>query len=218
MNIFNWHKYNSNFSLIKKIVKFNKKNKFNFIESGIYNHIRDLFCLSLILAYFKKRKKKISILDFGSNLIPYSNLINKINLKNYKISIYDPFSKKRYLKKKNIEIFKEEKLLKKKWDMVNFGSSIQYLQNLNSLNKINFHSTLAILITHTPISLSRKYISKQINSKNLNQNIHSLNEVMQFFKKKKFKLEFKSRNENKYISAKTKYKTFSMNLLFLKNE
>tara|TARA_Y100000590_G_scaffold455485_1_gene604225 strand:+ start:220 stop:876 length:657 start_codon:yes stop_codon:yes gene_type:complete len=218
MNIFNWHKYNSNFLLLKKIVKFNKKNKFNFIESGIYNHIRDLFCLSLILAYFKKRKKKISILDFGSNLIPYSNLINKINLKNYKISIYDPFSKKRYLKKKNIEIFKEEKLLKKKWDMVNFGSSIQYLQNLNSLNKINFHSTLAILITHTPISLSRKYISKQINSKNLNQNIHSLNEVMQFFKKKKFKLEFKSRNENKYISAKTKYKTFSMNLLFLKNE
>ena len=218
MNIFNWNKYNSNFLLLKKIVKFNKKNKFNFIESGIYNHIRDLFCLSLILAYFKKRKKKISILDFGSNLIPYSNLINKINLKNYKISIYDPFSKKRYLKKKNIEIFKEEKLLKKKWDMVNFGSSIQYLQNLNSLNKINFHSTLAILITHTPISLSRKYISKQINSKNLNQNIHSLNEVMQFFKKKKFKLEFKSRNENKYISAKTKYKTFSMNLLFLKNE
>lgn len=216
MNIFNWHKYNSNLSLINKIVKFNKKNKFNYVESGLYNHVRDLFCISIILTYFKKNKKKVNLLDFGSNLTPYSNLKNKINFNNFRISIYDPFYKKKISKKNNIEIFNEKKLLKKKWDIVNFGSSIQYLDDINTLNDINFKSTLAILITHTPVSLSKKYIAKQINNKNLFQNIHSFNKIVKFFKSKKFSLEFKSRNENKYISAKTKNKTYSVNLLFLK--
>tara|TARA_Y100000590_G_C15747227_1_gene1022597 strand:- start:7852 stop:8502 length:651 start_codon:yes stop_codon:yes gene_type:complete len=216
MNIFNWHKYNSNFSLIKKIVKFNKKNKFNYVESGLYNHVRDLFCVSIILTYFKKNKKKVKILDYGSNLIPYSNLENKIDLNNYKISIFDPFNKKKISRNSNIEISSDKKILKKKWDIINFGSSIQYLDDLNILNEINFKYTLAILITHTPLSLSKTYVAKQKNNKNLNQNIYSFQKVVKFFKNKKLSLEFKSRNENKYISAKTKCKTFSMNLLFLK--
>ncbi len=216
MNIFNWHKYNSNLSLIKKIVKFNKKNKFNYVESGLYNHVRDLFCVSIILTYFKKNKKKVKILDYGSNLTPYSNLENKIDLNNYKISIFDPFNKKKISRYNNIEIFSDKKILKKKWDIINFGSSIQYLDDLNILNDINFKNTLAILITHTPLSLSKTYIAKQKNSKNLNQNIHSFQKVVKYFKNQKLNLEFKSRNENKYISAKTKCKTFSMNLLFLK--
>ena len=216
MNIFNWNKYNSNFLLLKKIVKYNKKNKFNILESGLYNHVRDLYCLTLILTHLKKNKKKIKVLDFGSNLAPYSNLVNKINLKNFKISIYDPFNKKDYSRFDNIEIFKNKKLLKKRWDIINFGSSIQYIDNLNILNDINFTSTITILITHTPISLSKSYIANQKNNKNLEQNIYSFDLLKKFFNRKKFKLYFKSRNENKYISAKTKFKTFSMNLLFLK--
>ena len=56
MKKYNWQNYNfkSN-KLSKKIINFNKKHKFNFIEQNIYNHIRDIFCLVLILS--KKGKK-----------------------------------------------------------------------------------------------------------------------------------------------------------------
>ena len=54
MNNFNWANYNNNISLFKKLSKFNKKNKFNYIENGLYNHVRDIFCLSLILTKIKK--------------------------------------------------------------------------------------------------------------------------------------------------------------------
>ena len=53
MNNFNWAYYNNNISLFKKLSKFNKKNKFNYIENGLYNHVRDIFCLSLILTKIK---------------------------------------------------------------------------------------------------------------------------------------------------------------------
>ena len=217
MNNFNWTNYNNNISLFKKLSKFNKKNKFNYIENGFYNHVRDIFCLSLILTKIKKSKEKIKVLDYGSNRLSYSNLTNKLNIRKFKFFVYDPFCKKNSkFSNPNISFFNREDGLKKKWDMVNFGSSIQYLNKLDVLKKINFYNTKVILITHTPFSLSKKYLSAQKNNKNLFQNIHSLNEILNFFKRKKFKLVFKSRNEDKYISAKSKFKTYSLNLLFLK--
>ncbi len=216
MNIFNWNKYNSNSKLIKKLTNFNKKNKFNYLESGLYNHIRDIFCLIIILFFYKKNKKKLNVLDYGSNLLTYSNLVNKINLNNFNFSIYDPFIKKNIINTKKIRIFSNIKKLNNKWDVINFGSSIQYLDNINSLNYINFKSTKAVLITHTPISLSKSYITQQLNNKNLKQNIYSLKKIVSFFRKKKFELNFKSRNKDNFIAAKKKYKTYSLNLLFLK--
>mgnify|MGYP001239379004 CR=1 FL=1 len=217
MNIFNWNKYNSNLKLVKKLLNYNKKNKFNYLEDGLYNHIRDLFCLSSVLTFnYISKTKKLNILDYGSNLISYSNLSNKINLNNFKISIFDPFNKNNKFKIKNVKIYKNANSLKKKWDMINFGSSIQYINNLELLNKINFNHTKVILITHTPFSLDNRYQSKQINNKNLIQNIYPYSKIISFFNKKKFKLIFKSRNEDKYISAFQKYKTFSLNLLFIK--
>tara|TARA_B100001029_G_scaffold177546_1_gene182434 strand:+ start:773 stop:1429 length:657 start_codon:yes stop_codon:yes gene_type:complete len=217
MNIFNWDKYNSNLKLIKKLINYNKKNKFNYLEAGLYNHIRDLFCITLILISYKNNKdKRLNILDYGSNMLTYANIANKINLNNYNFSIYDPFNKKKLKKNNNFRIFNDEKYLNNKWDIVNFGSSIQYIDNINLLNKVSFKTTKAILITHTPFSLFKSYVSKQTNNKNLNQKIHSYNDILTFFKKKKFILKFKSRNKDKYISSKKKYKTFSMNLLFIK--
>lgn len=213
MSKYNWIKYNSKISLIKKINNYNKENIFNYFEKGHYNHTRDMLCLCLVL--FKKNKKKVNLLDYGSNLLTYANLTNKINLKNYNISIFDPFCKTQ-LYKNNIYIFSDEKKLDKKWDIVNFGSSIQYIDNLDRLNKINFKKTNLILITHTPISSKFSYKAKQLNSKNLYQNIYSFKELNDYFNKKKFKLIFKSRNEDKFISAKQKCKTYSANLLFLK--
>ncbi len=215
MNSFNWINYNNNVQLLKKINNHNKLNKFNIIEKGIYNHIRDLFCISLVFNS-KLNKKKISVLDYGSNEIVYANLINKIDLKNFKFYIFDPFLKSKIKKIKNITLFKNEKLLKKKWHYINFGSSIQYLENLDNLKIINYKYVKTVLITHTPFSMKKKYIAKQTNNKNLFQNIHSYKKIISFFKKNKLNLVFKSRNLDKQISSKKKYKTYSLNLLFLK--
>ena len=84
MNSFNWINYNNNIQLLKKINNHNKKNKFNLIEEGIYNHIRDIFCLTII-SINKKNKQKIRVLDYGSNKIVYANLLNKINIKDFEI-------------------------------------------------------------------------------------------------------------------------------------
>ena len=93
MHNFNWTNYNNNISLFKKLSKFNKKNKFNYIENGFYNHVRDIFCLSLILTKIKKSTEKIKVLDYGSNRLSYSNLTNKLNIRKFKFFVYDPFCK-----------------------------------------------------------------------------------------------------------------------------
>ena len=159
---YNWSKYNSKIDLIKKINKYNRDNIFNYLEKGHYNHTRDILCLCLVL--LNKNKKIIHLLDYGSNLLVYANLKNKIELKKIKISIFDPFYKKKK-NKKNIEIFSDEKKLKRNWDIVNFGSSIQYLDNLEKLNKINFIKTKLTLIPHTPVSSTFSYKTKQLNTK-----------------------------------------------------
>ncbi len=51
-----WQKYNLNKNkLIKKIANYNKKNKVNFLESGHYNHIRDI--LALLISTIDKKIK-----------------------------------------------------------------------------------------------------------------------------------------------------------------
>ena len=59
MSNYKWEKYNiKNMKLAKKFISLNKKNKFNFIEKGLYNHVRDILCLSLLIN--KKKKIKCS--------------------------------------------------------------------------------------------------------------------------------------------------------------
>ena len=219
MSNYSWSKYNlHNEKLSSKIIKFNQLNNVNFIEEGIYNPTRDIFSLSLIFI----NKKKIKVLDYGSNILALSNLKSKINTRFIEFSIYDPF----YQKIKSIKPFKinfinqQIKLKKKKFDIINFGSSIQYIENLNILNKqINFKTVKRILITHTPFSIKNKYVSKQTNHKNLIQNIYTLSYIKFFFKTKGFQLIFKSRNQDKYIACKNmKSKTYSLNLIFEKNK
>jgi len=219
MSNYSWSKYNlHNEKLSSKIIKFNQLNNVNFIEEGIYNHIRDIFSLSLIFI----NKKKIKVLDYGSNILALSNLKSKINTKFIEFSIYDPF----YQKTKSIKPFKinfinhQKELKKKKFDIINFGSSIQYIENLNILNEqINFKTVKRILITHTPFCNKSNYITKQTNHKNLIQNIYTLLYIKHFFKNKGFQLVFKSRNHDKYIACKNmKSKTYSLNLIFEKNK
>jgi len=217
-----WKKYNfKRNNLIKTIVKHNAEHNFNYFEKNNYNHVRDLFALTL--AQLNSNKKKIyNILDYGSNLLTISNLINKIDTNNFFFSIYDPFNdnffKKIFLKKINYEIFnKENQFIKKKFDLINFGSTIQYQENFfKNLQSLNLIKTKFIIITSTPISLERTYFCKQSNHTNLTQKIYSYNSIIKNFKKKNFKLIFKSVNDNKYIGCKkNRYKTLSLNLIFL---
>lgn len=221
MSKYSWSKYNKiSTKLSSKLIRFNDLNAVNFIEDGLYNHIRDIFCLTILFKNKKNRKTKI--LDYGSNLLALSNIKSKINTKLFDFTIYDPFYSKKYQdfnKPFKINFITDKKKLKfKKFDIVNFGSSIQYIENMNFLkDDINFKFIDTILITHTPISLFKKYKSKQKNHKSLTQNIHTLNDIKKYFKKIGFNLIFKSRNSEKYIACEKKQKkTFSLNLIFSK--
>ena len=218
---YNWLFYNiSNLKLSKKIINFNKKKKINYVESGLYNHVRDIFCLTILLC--KNRKRKTRILDYGSNLLALSNLNSKIKTNDYKFSIYDPFYSNHYknIKKPfNIKFYTDNKILKlKKFDIINFGSSLQYLENISDLiDSVNFKFVNSILITHTPITNLSSYRSSQDNHQNLIQTVHSIKKIINFFNKFNFKLIFKSRNSDKFIGCyKKKSETYSLNLLFIK--
>ena len=220
---YSWSKYNKqNSKLSSKIIRFNNFNKVNFIEVGLYNHIRDIFCLTIL--FNKKKNEKTKILDYGSNLLALSNIVSKIDVKLFDFSIYDPFYSKEHTNIKKvfkIKFFTEKSNLKfKKFDVINFGSSLQYIENINKLNDtINFESVKTIIITHTPITLSKEYKSKQKNHKSLIQNVHSLSNIEKYFNKIGFKLVFKSRNDEKYIACEKKQrKTYSLNLIFIKKK
>ena len=220
---YSWSKYNKqNSKLSSKIIRFNNFNKVNFIEVGLYNHIRDIFCLTIL--FNKKRNEKTKILDYGSNLLALSNIVTKIDVKLFDFSIYDPFYSKDHTNIKKvfkIKFFTEKSNLKfKKFDVINFGSSLQYIENINKLNDtINFESVKTIIITHTPITLSKEYESKQKNHKSLIQNVHSISNIEKYFNKIGFKLVFKSRNDDKYIACEKKQrKTYSLNLIFIKKK
>ena len=220
MSKYSWTKYNyKNEILAKKIIKYNRANKINFVEKGIYNHVRDILCLGMLIG---KKKNKTNFLDYGSNLLALSNLVSKINLKTFNIYIYNPFSKKKITKSLfKVSIIQNKKKLKNKiFDVINFGSCIQYMEDFRIIeNFLNLSKLSTVIITHTPLTLNNKYISKQSNHKNLNQTIHNYTSILSFFKKKKFKLIFKSRNEDKYIACTNKKpKTYSLNLIFTKKQ
>jgi len=215
---FDWKKYNSDREKEAiKIHKYNLNSSFNYLEKGIYNHIRDIYALSLLMS---KKDKKTRVLDFGGSLISQSNLINKIKIKNYNFEIYNPFIKK--IKKKLLFKYNFTKkindLKKKKFDLIYFGSCIQYIKNLNELINLNFIAkSKYILITHTPLSFDEKKIlyKKQKNQKNLSQKIYAYNFIKNKLLENKFILIFKSINDFKYSGLiKKKKNILSVNLLF----
>ncbi len=216
---FNWFEYNSkrNKEAIK-IYNYNLRSKFNYIEKGVYKNVRDIYALSLLLA--TKINSISSVLDYGGNLLPQSNLLNKIDISKYKFFIYNPFIKKinKRLKFKFEFVKKIEDLKKNKFDLIYFGSSLQYIQSLKKIGDLQFmKKSNYILITHTPISLikSKNYRENQANVSNLIQNIHSYREITQNLLRDRFDLKFKSINEFKYSGLrKMKKNTHSLNLLF----
>ena len=216
---YDWLRYNDqrNKEAIN-ILKFNQKNQINFFEKGLYNHVRDLYAFSIILASQPNLKAVTKILDYGGNLISNSNLLNKIEIKK-KIFIYNPFIKKKLsLSKSNIEIINKPNNIKT-IDLTYFGSVLQYFENLENLNgKLVFLKSKYILITHTPITLIYKdFTVKQKNAKNLYQKIHSIKDISNTLLKNKFQIIFKSVNDFKYSGINKRPKeTYLLNLLYKK--
>ena len=218
--MYNWQKYNikSN-KLSLNFEKYNNINFFNKIENSYYNHTRDLFCLSLT----KLKKKKNNIcLDYGSNMMSISNIKNKIDAKRYKFFIYNPFLNKLRAKKligvKSTEL-KDLKNFNHKIDFLNFGSSLQYIQeSFKIFEQLKFNKVSYILITATPFCINKNYQSRQKNHPGLDQNIIDFKKFNKFLNKINFRLIFKSSMNINNASIKNLRKnTFFLNLLFEKN-
>ena len=218
---YDWSQYNKlRNKLAIKIDKYNRKSKLNFFEQANYNHIRDIYALTLILIGGKKGKSKI--LDFGGKLMAHANLINNINTNSLYFHIFNPQIKsmKKKLSFKYRLINKEKFLQNQKFDLVYFGSSLQYIKKFSNLKSLNFlNKSKYILITHTPVSFGSKdvFYLRQVNQKNLYQNIYSFNYIIKKILNNKFKLIFKSVNDYKYTGLKKKFNHIhSMNLLLKK--
>jgi len=217
-----WQNYNlGKKKLIKKIIKFNKKNKVNYFEDLHFNHTRDILALGLSLA--NPQNKKFKVLDYGSNPLSLANLSNKINLKKIHFTIYDPFLKdkldKIHINQVKYKIINNEQVIfNEKYNLIHYGSSIQYQNDfLKKLKILNLNYAKYIIFTHTPFSTKGSYRTKQTNHPNLEQNIYSLSSLINILDEKNFKLIFKSRNDDKYKACKIeKFKTYSLNLLFKK--
>jgi hypothetical protein len=218
-NNFDWANYNlkRNKEAIK-INNYNLRQNVNFLEKGIYKNVRDIYALSIIIS--QMGKKKINILDYGGNLMPHVNLSNKIDIRNINFYIFNPFSKNNKLKKKNLNIItlkKYEQFKKIKFDIIYFGSVLQYIENFKILKKKIIDNSKFVLITHTPITFNKKSFQQiQKNESKLIQNIHSFNNLKLYFFNN-FDLIFKSINDFKFTGLK-KYRknTYSLNLLFKK--
>ena len=214
-NNYSWKKYNLNIQkLINQNIAFNKKLMFNAVDNSYYSQTRDIFAL------VANTSKVINILDFGSNLSLISNLSNKIDIKAKKFFVYDPFySLKDDVKIKNInyKIFSNlTDIIKIKFDLIHFGSCIQYIKNFDSYLKIlKLNNKSKILFTATPFNLYTKYKTKQINQKNLFQIVHNYHDLCKLLKLKKFDIIFKSSMNVKLAKLKTvKPNTYFLNILF----
>jgi hypothetical protein len=214
-NNYSWIKYNLNIQkLINQNIAFNKKFMFNAVDNSYYTQTRDIFAL------VANTSKVINILDFGSNLSLISNLSNKIDTRAKKFFVYDPFySLKDDVKIKNInyKIFSNlTDIIKIKFDLIHFGSCIQYIKNFDSYLKIlKLNNKSKILFTATPFNLYTKYKTKQINQKNLFQIVHNYHDLCKLLKLKKFDIIFKSSMNVKLAKLKTvKPNTYFLNILF----
>ena len=185
-----WKKYNEKLNKFSALMaKHNNENEFNFVEKNFYNHIRDLIALSISMIQLKSEKlHHLKILDYGSNLITWSNIRRKIDTNSIDVIVFDPtFSDLQSTKidlgfRLNI-VSKVEDFMTEQFDLTIFGSSIQYDKNfLTGLNIRNLYLGDYVLFTHTPLSLEKPFVSKQFSDYTGTQTIHSFGDVLKVFK------------------------------------
>lgn len=199
------------------------KNSF-FLDTQIYpyDQINELRSLSIILIQIFK--KKINILDYGGSFISFSGLF-KLNQKHYRAKnfyknaecdIFNPHTdflfKKKYTSiKKKISKETPIKFIKKinknkKYDLLLFGSVLQYVSNLEILKYLFMHKPKFILITQTPISVDKRtYEHFQINQKVPQLiYIHSINKILIDLLESKYEIVYISSIDQKLCGLKKK--------------
>lgn len=218
-----WQKYNKDLhSLYHEIKNFNSHNKFNFIENNHYNHIRDLLALSIALD--NNKNDKLKILDYGSNILTWVNLKNKIDTSLLSVKIFDPFSGNLEIEKYeldfDIDIINKISLASQiKFKMTIFGSCSQYIQDFyKDIENNNFIFSETVLFTHTPLSLVDDFIAKQNNSFNGTQYIRSFESLKKWMLSQGYHLLFKSTLPPQAAAVDKKYykNIVYANLLFKK--
>ena len=217
-----WKKYNKNLSILsKKITEHNNNNEFNYIEVHPYNHLRDL--QSLIISFLSIGKGKIKILDYGSNQVGWSNIINKIDTSKLDISIYDPYDSNEDISLNpdlDIKIYsKLDDLKDLKFDITFLGSVTQYINNLfQEINENKFMLSDFVYFSHTPLSLKSTFESYGYKDFKGSQIIRSYSELINYMEENNYELIFKSNIGAKLADVEIKYEEISVyaNLLFKK--
>ena len=230
-----WKKYNeNNIDLTNEMILFNNSNEFNFIETHFYNHIRDIFSLTLSFIFDSKRGTK-KVLDYGSNPVAWANLKNKTIVENLHVDIYDPYESN-YAKDLNFDfsyslINNIELIRNSSYDITIFGSVAQYDEEFLSttiLDKLILGKY--VLFTHTPMSRGESFSANRsqvilpirknsIEYKVLNF-MHSYKEIRVSLEKQGYKLIFKSLLPPSFAGDAERFETdlIYVNLLFVKTE
>lgn len=221
-----WQEYNEKLSeFSQKLIEHNEKNSFNAVETSFYPHVRDILGLTLTLIYNNQEKKQIKVLDYGSNETVWVNFKNKINTNFLDIFIYDPFiqegKESGCSRPCNVRITSNlQELKQQRYDLVVFGSVAQYDSKFILDWKNNRRiDTEYILFTHTPLSTSSGFSSKQFSDYKGLQTVHAYDELLEKLKSESFDLIFKSTLDSKYACVEEQFMPITVyaNLLFKKN-
>ncbi len=219
-----WKEYNEQkVAYGKKVLDYNNRNEFNFIEESSYPHVRDLSALVIANLANTAKDSCLKVLDYGSNTTSIVNLKHKIATQKIKYVIYDP-TNSHYSKNKDLDfidyyVVSDHKELERQYfDLTIFGSSIQYIPEVfDVLGKTYITNSSQILFTCTPLSLGEQLIFKQQDSSYTGDVIHhSYQELKDFFQEKYFDLIFKSNLSLEFARMDKKYwdKVVLINLLF----
>ena len=217
-----WKNYNKNLiENAKELIKANKKSNFNVEEQRCYPHVRDLVALTIAnIDYIN-----IKILDYGSNIMPWANIQNKINLKKISVTIYDPFAEKDY--SKNIDFgfpIKIENdsncLASKAFDLIIFGSSTQYIKDFyEKLINDEINLPRRVFFLDTPFSLKDELCLNQVDLSGREYTVfmRSYSKLIKIMEKKGYELIFKSSlnwETQTYLNKSTFPMLKMLNLLF----
>ena len=140
----------------------------------------------------------MKVLDYGSNDVVWSNLSNKLDTKSIDLMIYDPFSDGPVSTDleplfKKIEVISQIHLTDDIFDLIIYGSSVQYIKDFVDDFEENFNfKSKFILFTHTPLSISESFVSKQFSDFTGNQHIHAYRSLRKKLEDNSYELIFKS--------------------------
>ena len=222
----NWGEYNLN--LVKNAIKFlngNNNNVFNLEEKRCYSHIRDLFALLAAII----DKKKLNILDYGSNIMPWSNIQNKIDIRSLSVTIFDPYANQDYSEGINfgfpLKVVNNLSSIKKEFfDILVFGSSSQYIESFYKLFSDSiFIIPDIILFTDTPLSLKDQLELEQVDQSGSKYKVYirTFDELKTFVSNIGYSIVFKSAlpwETQEYLKKELSENIKMTNILFKKTK